>query len=98
MAEIEVKGQRSCEIWQSVKKDLNAHGFVIIIRRKLIFGRMTEVHKGINNMLEMTLVKVKVEIEGHKGQILGQNSDLTCFQHMAFWEIMVTEVESDCKS
>ena len=48
MAEIEVKGQRSCEIWQSLKKDLNAHGFVIIIRRKLIFGRMTEVHKGIN--------------------------------------------------
>ena len=48
MAEIEVKGQRSCEIWQSLKKDLNALGFVIIIRRKLIFGRMTEVHKGIN--------------------------------------------------
>ena len=48
MTEIEVKGQRSCEIWQSLKKDLNAHGFVIIIRRKLIFGRMTEVHKGIN--------------------------------------------------
>ena len=48
MAKIEVKGQRSCEIWQSLKKKLNAHGFVIIIRRKLIFGRMTEVHKGIN--------------------------------------------------
>ena len=47
MAEIEVKGQMSCEIWQSLKKDLNDHGFVIIIRRKLIFGRMTEVHKGI---------------------------------------------------
>ena len=45
----------------------------------------------------MTLVKVKVTIEGHKGQILGQNSDLTFFQHMAFWEIMVTEDESDCK-
>ena len=28
-------------------------------------------------MSEMTLVKVKVTIEGHKGQILGQNSDLT---------------------
>ena len=42
MAEIEVKGQRSCEIWQSLKKDVNAHGFVIIIRRKLFFGRMTE--------------------------------------------------------
>ena len=28
---IEVKGQRSCEIWQSLKKDLNAHGFVIIV-------------------------------------------------------------------
>ena len=48
-------------------------------------------------MLEMTLIKVKVTIEGHKGQNLGQNSDLTYFQHMAFWEIMVTEVESDCK-
>ena len=48
-------------------------------------------------MLEMTLVKVKVKIKGHKGQILGQNSDLTYFQHMAFGEIMVTEVESDCK-
>ena len=35
-------------------------------------------------MLEMTLIKVKVTIEGHKGQILGQNSD---FQHMAFWEL-----------
>ena len=48
MAENEVKGQRSCEILQSLKKNLNAHGFVNIIRRKLIFGRMTEVHKGIN--------------------------------------------------
>ena len=48
MAEIEVKGQRSCEILQSLKKDLNAHGFVNIISRKLIFSRMTEVHKGIN--------------------------------------------------
>ena len=48
LAEIEVKGQRSCEIWQSLKKKLNTHGFVIIIRRKLIFGRMTEVHKGID--------------------------------------------------
>ena len=46
MAEIKVKGQMSCEIWQSLKKDLNAYGFVNIIRRKLIFGRMTEVHKG----------------------------------------------------
>ena len=36
--------------------------------------------------------------QGHKGQILGQISDLTYFQHMAFWEIMVPEVESDCKS
>ena len=44
------------------------------------------------------LCKVKVTIEGHKGQILGQNSDLTYFQHMAFWEIMVNEVESDCIS
>ena len=48
MAEIEVKGQRSCDIWQSLKKDLNAHSFVIIICRKLIFGRMTEIHEGIN--------------------------------------------------
>ena len=47
MAEIEVKGQRSCEIWQSLKNDVNAHGFVIIIRRKLVFGRVTEVYKGI---------------------------------------------------
>ena len=45
-------------------------------------------------MLEMTLVKVKVTIEGHKGQILGQTSNLTYFQHIAFWEIMVTKVES----
>ena len=48
MAKIEVKGQRSCEIWQSLKNDVNAHGFVIIIRRKLVFGRVTEVYKGIN--------------------------------------------------
>ena len=47
MAEIKVKGLRSCQIWQSLKKDLNAHGFLIIIHRKLIFGRMTEVHEGI---------------------------------------------------
>ena len=40
MAKIEAKGQRSCEIWQSLKKDLKAHGFVIIILRKLIFGRV----------------------------------------------------------
>ena len=46
----------------------------------------------------MTLVKVKVTIEGYKVQILGQNSDLTDFQHIAFWEIMVIEVEGDCKS
>ena len=46
----------------------------------------------------MTLVKVKVTIEGHKGQILGQILGLTYFQYMAFWEIMVPEVESDCKS
>ena len=46
----------------------------------------------------MTLVKVKVIIEGHKGQILGQNSDLTHFQHIAFWDFMVIEVEGDCKS
>ena len=46
----------------------------------------------------MTLVKVKVSIEGHKGQILGQNSDLTYFQHMALWEIMVNDIESDCTS
>ena len=37
-------------------------------------------------------------IEGHKGQILGQNSDLTYFQHMALWEIMVNHIESDCTS
>ena len=49
MAEIEVKCQRSCEIWQSLKKNINAHGFVIIIRGKLIFGRITEVHEGINS-------------------------------------------------
>ena len=52
MAKIEVKGQRSCEIWQSLKKDVNAHGFVIIIRRKLFFGRMTEVYKGINTLCQ----------------------------------------------
>ena len=41
MAEIEVKDQRSCEIWQSLKKDLNhAHGFVIFVRRKLIFVKI----------------------------------------------------------
>ena len=38
-------------------------------------------------MSEITLVKVK-----------DHNSDLTDFQHIAFWEIMVTEVEGDCKS
>ena len=46
----------------------------------------------------MTLVKVKVIIEGHKGQILGQNSDLTYFQHMALWVIMVNDIESDFTS
>ena len=46
----------------------------------------------------MTLVKVKVTKEGHKGQILGQNSDLTYFQRMALWEIMVNDIESDCTS
>ena len=44
MAEIEVKGQRSWEIWQSLKKDVNAHVFFNIIRRKLFFGRMTEIY------------------------------------------------------
>ena len=29
---------------------------------------------------------------------LGQNSDLTYFQHMALWEIMVNDIESDCTS
>ena len=43
----------------------------------------------------MTLVKVKVTIEGHKGQILGQNSDLTYFQHMALWEIMVNDIKGN---
>ena len=52
MAEIEVKGQRSCEIWQSLKNDVNAHGFVIIIRRKLVFGRVTEVYKGMNTLCQ----------------------------------------------
>ena len=46
----------------------------------------------------MTLVKVKVTIEGHKGQIWGQNSDLTDFQHIVFSKIMVIEVEGDCDS
>ena len=46
----------------------------------------------------MTLVKVKVTKEGYKGQILGQNSDMTNFQHMALWEIMVNDIESDCTS
>ena len=31
------------------KNDVKAHGFVIIIRGKLIFGKMTEVHKDINS-------------------------------------------------
>ena len=47
IGEIGVKGQRSCKIWQSLKKDVNAHGFVIIIHRKLIFGRMTEDDRGL---------------------------------------------------
>ena len=49
-------------------------------------------------MLEMTLVKVKVKIEGHKGQILGQNSDLTYFQHMALWSLKfkVTVNRKEC--
>ena len=46
----------------------------------------------------MTLVKVKVTIEGHKCQILGQKSYLTYFKHIAFWEIMVIEVEGNSKS
>ena len=51
-----------------------------------------------SSLWKMTLVKVKVTIEGHKGQILDQNSDLTYFQHMALWEIMVNDIESDCTS
>ena len=55
MAEIEVKGQRSCEIWQSLNKDVNAHGVVIIFCRRLLFGRMTEAYKGINTFLKLHL-------------------------------------------
>ena len=99
IAKIEVKGQRSSKIWQPLKKDIKSHSFVTVCRQKLIFGRMREVHRGIIAFLwKMTLVKVKVTIEGHKGQILGQNSDLTYFQHMALWEIMVNDIESDCTS
>ena len=32
----------------------------------------------------MTWVKVKVTIKGHKGQILGQISDLTYFHHISW--------------
>ena len=75
-------------LWQSLKKYLNAHSFVIIIRGKLIFVRRIEVHKGIKySMSEMTLVKVQVKIEGHKGQILSQNLDLTYFQHLSFGKL-----------
>ena len=41
------------------------------------------------------MVNDKVTILGHKGKILGYNSDLTYFQHLTFWELMDTEVESD---
>ena len=40
----------------------------------------------------MTLVKVKVTIEGHKGQILGQNSDLTYTWHYGKLWLMTLKV------
>ena len=47
---------------------------------------------------KMTLVQVKVTIEGHKGQILGQNLDLTYFQHLQLLESSVIGMENhwDC--
>ena len=42
----------------------------------------------------MTLVKVKVTIECHKGQILGQNLDLNYFQHLQLLEYSVIGMES----
>ena len=48
MAEIEVKGQRSCEITEKRK----CSWFCLIIRRKLVFGRVTEVYKGINTLCQ----------------------------------------------
>ena len=47
MSKIEVSGQRSLKNWQPLKKDITSHSFVTVSRRKLIFGSMTEVHRGI---------------------------------------------------
>ena len=47
MSKIQVKGQRSSTIWQPLKKDILSHSFVTVSCQKLIFGRMTEVHRGI---------------------------------------------------
>ena len=83
MAEIEVKCQRSCEILQSLKSDLNAHGSVIIIRRKLIFGRMTEVHKGINipdSRFQITPPSVTSSLRTLSQTSLGVSLDL--FEHV----------------
>ena len=87
IAKIEVKGQRSSKIWQPLKKEIKfCHCYSpevdIWQDDKGIWGHASFLCK-------MTLVKVKVTIVGHKGQILGQISDMTYFQHMAFWEIMV---------
>ena len=55
---------------------------------------MTEVHRGIIALnAKMTLVKVKVTIECHKGQILGQNLDLNYFQHLQLLEYSVIGME-----
>ena len=43
------KVRRNLAITQKRSK-INAHGVVIIICRKLIFGRMTEVHKSIDSL------------------------------------------------
>ena len=42
----------------------------------------------------MTLGKVKVTMEGHKGQTLGQNLDFTYFQHQQPLEYSVIRMNS----
>ena len=81
MSELRVKGHRS-------SKELATASFVTLTCQKLS-GRGTWGH---NDFLCMknTLVKVKVTIEGYKGQILAQYLDLTSFQHLQFSDYIVS--------
>ena len=74
---------------------MKSHSSFTVSCQKLIFGRMTEEQRGHNSFLcKMTSVKVKVTIKGHKGQILGQNLDLSYFPHLQLLEQSVIRIEN----